>query len=246
MVAPRGKPAATTKPAATGARADDAGKVARPQAALGGQAPSLRDQAYEAIKRRIITLAYAPGEHLNEALISEQLGIGRTPVHQALDRLMLEGMIEIIPRKGVIVRPVSLDEHLQLTQVRLINEPFCASLAAERASGEEIAAMRALLDRARGRIAARDVEGLMDLDGDFHAAIARAARNRVLADLLRGLHERSLRFWFISLSAEHHHGRVQREHEAVFKAIRDHDPDRAAEAARAHVESSRDNIIKSI
>jgi DNA-binding GntR family transcriptional regulator len=211
-----------------------------------GPAPSLRDRAYEAIKRRIITLDYAPGEHLNEAAVSEALGIGRTPVHQALDRLMLEGMIDIIPRKGVIVRPVSLDEHLQLTQVRLINEPYCASLAAERADAEEIDAMRALLDRAHGRMEARDVAGLMDLDRDFHASISRAARNRVLADLLLGLHERSLRFWFISLSDPHHHRRVQREHQAVYKAIRDRDPERAAAAARAHIESSRDNIMKSI
>jgi len=209
-------------------------------------APSLRAQAYEAIKRRITTLDYAPGEHLIEASISEALGIGRTPVHQALDRLMLEGMIDIIPRKGVIVRPISLDEHLQLTQVRLINEPYCASLAAERADTEEINAMRALLDRAHGRMDARDIAGLMDLDRDFHAAISRAARNRVLADLLRSLHERSLRFWILSLSDAHHHKRVQREHEAVYRAIRDRDPDRAADAARAHIESSRDNIMKSI
>ena len=209
-------------------------------------APSLRSQAYEAIKRRIITLDYAPGEHLNEAAISEALDIGRTPVHQALDRLMLEGMIDIIPRKGVIVRPISLDEHLQLTQVRLINEPYCASLAAERADDQEIASMRALLDRAQGRMDARDIAGMMDLDRDFHASISRAARNPVLADLLLSLHERSLRFWVLPLSAAHHHKRVQREHRAVFNAIRDRDPDRAARAARAHIESSRDNIMKSI
>lgn len=73
---------------------------------------SLRARAYEEIKRRIITLRYEPGAYLNEARVSEQLGIGRTPVHQALDRLMLEGMVEVIPRKGVVVRPVSLDEVL--------------------------------------------------------------------------------------------------------------------------------------
>jgi DNA-binding GntR family transcriptional regulator len=222
------------------------GEAARGEASARTPAPSLRNRAYEEIKRRIITLDYAPGEHLNEAAISEALGIGRTPVHQALDRLMLEGMIDIIPRKGVIVRPISLDEHLQLTQVRLINEPYCASLAAERAEKQEIEAMRALLDRAHSRMDARDIAGMMDLDRDFHASISRAARNRVLADLLLSLHERSLRFWFISLSDAHHHKRVQREHEAVYRAIRDRDPERAADAARRHIESSRDNIMKSI
>ncbi|MEJ2121400.1 MAG: GntR family transcriptional regulator [Alphaproteobacteria bacterium] len=242
---PKGRAAGAEALAETDAPARSGG-AARGKAAARAPAPSLRNRAYEEIKRRIITLDFAPGEHLNEAAISEALGIGRTPVHQALDRLMLEGMIDIIPRKGVIVRPISLDEHLQLTQVRLINEPYCASLAAERAERHEVDAMRALLDRAHSRMEARDIAGMMDLDRDFHASISRAARNRVLADLLLSLHERSLRFWFISLSDAHHHKRVQREHEAVYRAIRDRDPDRAADAARRHIESSRDNIMKSI
>ena len=83
---------------------------------------SLRDAAYEAIKHRIITCAFRPGEYINEAYVSAVLGIGRTPVHQAIDRLMLEGMLDVIPRKGVIVKPVSLDEIMQIVEVRLLNE----------------------------------------------------------------------------------------------------------------------------
>ena len=95
---------------------------------------SLRDAAYEAIKHRIITCAFRPGEYINELQLSALLNIGRTPVHQALDRLMVEGMVEVIPRKGVIVKPVSLNEVLQIIEVRLINEPLGARLAAEHAS----------------------------------------------------------------------------------------------------------------
>ncbi len=207
---------------------------------------SLRAKAYNEIKRRIITLEYRPGEYLNEALISSQLGIGRTPVHQALDRLMLEGMIEVIPRKGVIVRPVSLDEFLQLTEVRLVNEPYCARLAAERASEEDLAELAAVLARTEDRMAVRDIEGMMLLDREFHSTIARAAGNRVLAEILLTLHERSLRFWFISLSDAHHHRRVYAEHQAVYEAIRNRDAAAASAALRAHVESSRDNIVRSI
>ena len=85
-------------------------------------AASLRDAAYDAIKHRIITCAFRPGEYINELQLSSILKIGRTPVHQALDRLMIEGMVEVIPRKGVIVKPVSLNEVLQIIEVRLINE----------------------------------------------------------------------------------------------------------------------------
>jgi DNA-binding GntR family transcriptional regulator len=207
--------------------------------------PSLRARAYEEIKRRIITLDYRPGEYLNEAKISEQLGIGRTPVHQALDRLMLEDMVEVIPRKGVIVRPVSLNEVLQLIEVRLVNETHCVALAAQRATEAEIDEMAAILEPTQTLIDLRDIEGLMLLDRNFHASISAAAKNRVLANILLTLHERSLRFWFISLSDEAHLIEVRDQHVDIHSAIRMRDPAAAAQAMREHIESFRQNIMKS-
>ena len=182
---------------------------------------SLREEAYEAIKHRIITCAFKPGEYLNEAQVSELLDIGRTPVRQALDRLMHEGMVEVLPRKGVVVRPVSPDEVLQIIEVRLLNETYCARLAAERADGGDIEAMAEILTRARTATQDRDVEQMMLADREFHVAIARAAKNAVLAEMLRNLHERSLRFWFISLNAPDHHA-DDRVDARVFRLERAH------------------------
>src|SRR5262249_14303498 len=100
---------------------------------------SLRDAAYEAIKHRIITCKFKPGECINEASVSALLGYGRTPVHQAIDRLMLEEMVEVIPRKGVIVKPVILQDVMQMVDVRMINEAQCARLAAARADDTHVA-----------------------------------------------------------------------------------------------------------
>ena len=174
--------------------------------------------------------------------LSALLKIGRTPVHQALDRLMIEGMVEVIPRKGVIVKPVSLNEVLQIIEVRLINEPFGARLAAEKGSDADIADIADVLDRAKHSGAVRDVEKLMLLDREFHLLIARAAKNEVLIELLRNLHERSLRFWFISLNAPTQHEAVQNEHSAIFAAIQRRDPDSAEAAMRQHIESFRVNV----
>src|SRR5215813_7373723 len=109
---------------------------------------SLRDQAYEAIKDRIITCKFKPGECINEASVSELLGFGRTPVHQALDRLMLEEMVQVIPRKGVIVKPVILHDVLQMVDVRMINETHCARLAAVRADDGHIDNMAEIVGEA--------------------------------------------------------------------------------------------------
>ena len=206
----------------------------------------LREAACEEIKRRIIRLDYRPGTYINAAQVSADLGIGVTPVNQALNRLMHEGMVQIMPRKGAIVRPVSLDEILQLIDVRLVNESYCARLAAERASEAEIAAIEAVLDRAERLVGRRDIEGLMLLDREFHLRLSRAARHPVLAELLLGLHERSLRFWFISLSDEEHLAAVHQEHRAIASGLRARDPDAIEAAVRSHIESFRATISRSI
>jgi GntR family transcriptional regulator, rspAB operon transcriptional repressor len=211
-----------------------------------GAVASLRDAAYEAIKHRIITCAFRPGEYINELQLSALLKIGRTPVHQALDRLMIEGMVEVIPRKGVIVKPVSLNEVLQIIEVRLINEPFGARLAAEHANDADLAALADVLKRAKNWATLRNIENMMLLDREFHLLIARAAKNDVLMELLRSLHERSLRFWFISLGDDLQLRRVNDEHHAVLDAIAARNKAAATAAMRAHIDSFRSNIMRTI
>ena len=206
------------------------------------RAGSLRDAAYEAIKNRIITCAFRPGEYINELQLSSILRIGRTPVHKALDRLMIEGMVEVIPRKGVVVKPVSLNEVLQIIELRLINETYGSRLAAEHADASDLEEMEDVLIRAKHLASLRNVENMMLHDREFHLCVARAAKNRVLTELLRALHERSLRFWFISLNAPTQYERVRNEHNAILKAIRRHDPDQAEAAMRGHIESFRANV----
>ncbi len=203
---------------------------------------SLKDQAYEAIKHRIITCAFKPGQELSENAVAVLLKIGRTPVHQAFDRLGVEGLVDVQPRKGVVVRPVNLDEVIEIIEVRLLNETFAVRLAAERASSAEIMAIRDVLARAKD--ATGKVEVMMLLDRDFHRLIARAAHNTVLADVLLKLHERSLRLWFISLAAPHHQGSVNDQHHKIFQAISRRDVEAAEKAMRLHIDSFRRNVLR--
>lgn len=218
-------------------------KVARASAA---RPRSLRDQAYEAIKHRIITCAYKPGAYLNENQLFDELGFGRTPIHQAVTQLQLEGLLTVIPRKGLIVAPVSLDEILNVAEVRLVNEMECVRLAAERITAGEFEELEAILKKSDQARRAHDIEKLMLLDRDFHSTLARAARNPVLADLLRVLHERSLRVWFISLNNPEHLRGVHDEHEAIVAALKSRDPTAAIAAMRAHILSYRTNIMRNI
>ncbi|MEP9347858.1 GntR family transcriptional regulator [Xanthobacter sp. KR7-225] len=207
---------------------------------------SLRDEAYETIKRRIIMCAFRPGEALSEAAVSASLGLGRTPVRQAFDRLMRDGLVEVLPRKGIIVRPISHDEVRDMVDVRLVNEGFCARLAAERATPRVIEALVDNVRQGKAAAATRDVDTLMALDRDFHATISAAARNLVLGEILRNLHEHAQRVWFVSLRAHEHHRRVVDEHAAIVDALRAGDPDQAEAATRAHILSFADNLTRQL
>jgi DNA-binding GntR family transcriptional regulator len=205
---------------------------------------SLRDAAYEAIKYRIITCAFKPGESVNELQLSALLKIGRTPVHQALDRLMVEDMVEVIPRKGVIVKPVIMQDVMQMIDVRMVNETYCARLAAAHANDTHIKAMAAMLREARSAIAKHDIHAMMTLDGAFHRELAAASGNVELAEILRRLNERSLRFWFISFDTADHHSSFQKQHEAILAAIRDRDAAGAEAAMGAHIEAFRRSVAR--
>lgn len=207
---------------------------------------SLRDAAYEAIKHRIITCAFKPGECINEASVSELLGLGRTPVHQAIDRLMLEEMVDVIPRKGVIVKPVILQDVMQMIEVRMVNETQCARLAAARAEESHIEQMSAVLGKASRAIDKQDIHSLMELDREFHLLLASASKNFELAEIIRRLNERSLRFWFISFTTPDHHQSFQRQHETLFEAVRRHDADAAEDAMRIHIEAFRKSVVRQL
>ena len=220
-------------------------QMAAPGVPSGRKRPqSLRDKAYEVIKWHILTCAYRPGELINEAQVAQATGLGRTPVHQAFDRLSVEGLVDIMPRKGMVVLHVSLGEMMQLVPVRTANEALCARLAAEHANSGELDHLTKILDDGERATAERDTEKLLLLDRDFHATLAAASRNEILQDLLGKLHERCLRFWFLSLTAQTQREAVQREHADIVAALRARDPDRAEAAVRAHVASFHSSVSR--
>jgi DNA-binding GntR family transcriptional regulator len=204
---------------------------------------SLADKAYETIKRKIITLEYRPGQYLNEATVCRLLKIGRTPVHQAMHRLMLDQLVEIIPRKGVIVRPDSLNEILELLEARWAVESYCTGLAVERASPRDVDDLERLLNAARQYLEASAIESFMKMDRAFHGRIA-ALGNSVLSETLRTLHERSARIWFLQVWTDEDFTSTQAEHEAVLAAIKRGNKEGAITAMQCHLTSLRRRIVR--
>ena len=205
---------------------------------------SLRKTAYERIKSAIIKAQYRGGQFLNIAALAKELDMGRTPIHEAIMRLDQEDLVDLLPRKGVVVRSASLSEARDIAAIRALNEAQCAAWAAERIDRQGIERLAAILGAAGDAIKARDVEKALLLDRLFHTCISDIAGNHILAGILANLHERSHRYWYLSFSSIPHMEKVQVQHQAIFEAIRDQDPKRASRASRRHVEKFIENVTR--
>ena len=204
---------------------------------------SLAEKAYLQLKERILTLQLRPGMFLNELTLSEMLGIGRMPVHQAVQRLKGEGLVEVIPRKGLVIRPDSLKDMLSLLEARLAMEPNITALAAERASKEQISALKKIVMDSKRIVNRIERMSLMSLDRAFHALIGDAAGNKILADAQRPLHERSELIWHLRVMREDGLAVNQREHMNIFTAIAERDAHAARKAMEIHIHSLHNRIL---
>lgn len=214
------------------------------KAAPAAKTLSLTEQAYLQIKDKILSLELRPGLFLNESALCEMTGIGRMPVHQAIQRLRTEGLIEVIPRKGLLVRFDSLHDILELIEARLAMEPEVVALAAERATAQQLATLKDLLNQSKALTSQTNREAFSQIDHAFHSLIATAANNKFLADVQRPLHERSNLMWHLRVMPEDGLVLTQREHEDILAAIINKNTQEAREAMRAHLLSLRKRILK--
>jgi DNA-binding GntR family transcriptional regulator len=204
---------------------------------------TLAETAYVLLKEKLISAQYVPGQFLQESQVVEDLGLGRTPVHQALHRLQQERLIEIIPRKGILVQADSLSEiHLAL-ETRLLVEPFCAGLTAERRTPEQLHELETICRTFDDGQADLGKKALMELDRTFHARIAQFSGNHLLAEFQSGVHDRMSRIWFLPTWHFHDFSLTSHEHGAILDAIKMRDAEAATAAMRTHIESLRHRII---
>lgn len=220
--------------------------VAPGQASTPLASVSLTERAYAEIRHRVITLRFRPGEFLNESAICQDVGIGRTPVHEALHRLQVEGLVQIVPRKGVLIRTASLDDVIALIETRMVVEPAGMALAAQRAQPHHLRSLQNVIKQSRRAIKDNDRTSYMALDLTFHSEIVRATGNTVLADVMRMLHQRASRIWHLQLWKDADLRLTQIEHEAIFEALRSKDAEAAADAGRAHLTSLRSRIMQGV
>ena len=144
--------------------------------------PNLNRIAYREIEELIVTLRLAPGAVLSEADLAGRLGISRTPVREALQRLAREGLVRIMPRRGLLVTEVNIEKQLRMLEARREIERFLARHAAERRLDDEKREFLAIAEALAEAGAGRDEVAFTRADRDLNNAVARAARNEFAVD----------------------------------------------------------------
>ncbi|MDP4006533.1 GntR family transcriptional regulator [Methylobacterium sp. NEAU K] len=157
---------------------------------------TLTDRAYQQLEEMITTLVLPPGMVLGEQDLVQRLGIGRTPIREALQRLARDGLIVVMPRRGILVSDINVRTQLRLLETRRVLERLIGRLAAERSTKEEREVFAGLAQDMREAASASDDLAFMRLDRQFNDLIATASRNEFAVRSLESMAALSRRFWY--------------------------------------------------
>lgn len=197
---------------------------------------SAQDVTYQWLKRHIGTLPRDSGSFLTESEVAVATGTSRTPVREALLRLETEGLLQIVPKKGAFVPPISDSDVRAVMQARALLEDWCARRVVP-AQPDFLARLEDLVAEQRNLVG--DSMAFIVCDRAFHRAIVEQAGNPVLAEFYESLRDRQIRMGVRAVaSAANRADVVLTEHAAIVAALRSGDPEAAADAHTAHLRST--------
>jgi DNA-binding GntR family transcriptional regulator len=192
---------------------------------------TLTDRAYRLLEELIVTLALPPETILSEQSLAARLRIGRTPIREALQRLARDGLVVILPRRGILVSQINLKTQMRLLEVRRELERLMAKSAAERATPEESAAFATIAREMRRASDESDDMTFMRLDRQFNELISQTARNEFASRAMGLMHGLSRRFWYQHYRESGDLPLSARLHAEVAEAIAKRDSEAAAKAS---------------
>lgn len=194
-------------------------------------APSLADQAYLDLEEMIVTLKLSPGTPVSEGELAAHLGYGRTPVREALQRLARERLVQILPRRGILVSPIDVAGQLRLLEVRRELERMIAKSAARRATDAERARFRELARNFEKSARVNDDVTFLRTDRDFNVLCSVASHNEFAAGAMSLMHSLSRRFWYLHYQKAADMPATAKLHADIARAIAEGDVVRAGKAS---------------
>jgi DNA-binding GntR family transcriptional regulator len=211
---------------------------------------SLRESAYEEIKRQVITLELAPGARIDDRKLGAQLELSRTPIREAIFRLGAEGLIDL-HENGFVVRPLDLVDIANFFEAHIVLSPAVARLAARRATQEQLEHLRDAVGDVAAFIEKRDYLGITSSNARLHRIEADAANSIHLRKMAESLHDHGQRLAYLCYGGrggyrgediEDYLGIIMKQHALLYAAIADNAPDAAEAVAIEHVHTFRKRV----
>ncbi|HWD86188.1 MAG TPA: GntR family transcriptional regulator [Solirubrobacteraceae bacterium] len=207
-----------------------------PGAGAGASRELLADRAYDELRDRLVTLRIAPGSPIDEDEIGAELGMGRTPVREAIKRLALENLVTVFPRRGTFASEINITDLAYVSDVRSQLEAHAAYRAAQRMTPALRQELEALLDELGRSLGGDDQSALMSLDTRIHRFIYRCSGNPYLEETAGRYLNLSLRIWYLVIDRLPHLFARLHEHEGLLRAIGAGQAERARDAVAEHIE----------
>lgn len=205
---------------------------------------SLRGRVFNKIREDILSGRLLENEELRETSISEELGVSRTPVREALRQLELEGLIRIIPNKGAYVTGISSSDVADIYEIRSLLEGLCAKWATSRISSEKIDEMEEIILLSEFHLSKNHFDQLIELDNRFHQLLYDACESKILIHLLKDFHQYVQKQRQQTLSDYERSKESVAEHKAIMEAMRSGNGKLAEKLADEHICNAYRNMIR--
>lgn len=206
----------------------------------------LREIVCDTLRQAIVDGVFKPGERLMEIQLSEEMGVSRTPVREAIRKLELEGFVAMIPRRGTYVADISIKDINDVYEIRIALDVLAAGLTAERISDDSLDKLKDLLLNVEKQISSGDVDKIVEADSLFHDALYQASHNKRLVGIISNLREQFTRLRTRSINYPGRLENTLKEHKALVDAISQRDVAKAQELARLHLENAEQALLSAI
>lgn len=208
---------------------------------------SLRGRIFTQLQNDILNGKYQEGDSLIETKLSEELGVSRTPIREALRQLELEGLVQSIPNKGAIVKGISAQDIQDIYTIRMMIEGLAARWAAEKITEEELEELKEVVELEEFYTMKNDAgHHLQKFDSRFHEIIFRASKSKPLMHTLSTFHHYVQKARTASLSSPGRARKALEEHKAILQAIIERNPEKAEKLTTEHVKNASNSLINLI
>ena len=207
----------------------------------------LRDVVFNTLRQAILKGELKPGERLMEIQLANKLGVSRTPVREAIRKLELEGLVLMIPRKGAEVAEITRQDMEDVLEVRTALEELAVKDACDHITDAQLSELKkASSEFKKALLEGKDLVTCADADMHFHNVILSATNNRRLIQMLNNLSEQMYRYRMEYLKDERTHKTLIDEHDAIRRALKKHDKNKAGAAIRVHIDNQKRSILESL